>query len=476
MIDMQHHNHNKARRSGNSISILSSVVLLAAAAGAMAEPLTSAEIAKLGFSGTELTPMGAIRAGNAEGTIPEWKYEPVPVPKTFKPGDHHQDPFPEDKILFTITKENYQKYADKLTPGQIKLFEVIPGYKMNIYPSRRSAVYEERFYKATMENAKTAEITVVGNQIGFKNAVISWPFPIPKTGEEAIVDALARPLPSWMNFWDDTAATTANGGYEVNKLSVQIHWKYSDPGNNLATFDPSAAGSGYGYFQTITAPVKQAGQVLLAHDPIIYTHNLRQAWQYNPGQRRVKRAPEINYAYPFPGSSGLMTVDSGYGYNGPNDRFVWKLEGRVEKYVPYNSYKLNSGDIKVSDIITKEGRLNQDLPRYELHRVWKLTGTLREGTSHIYGYRELFLDEDSWWVLLADNYDRRGELWRPIELHLVNLYDAKSMFYTLLDSYDLQSGRMMFMGVDNEDPGPDMTWRADDSYFSPGSIRAQGTR
>jgi hypothetical protein len=88
----------------------------------------------------------------------------------------------------------------------------------------------------------------------------------------------------------------------------------------------------------------------------------------------------------------------------------------------------------------------------------------------------LFLDEDSWWVLLADNYDRRGELWRPIELHIVNLYDAQTMFYTLLDSYDLQSGRMMFMGLDNEDPGPDMSWRADDSYFSPGSIRAQGTR
>ena len=30
------------------------------------------EVAQLGLSGTPLTPVGAIRAGNAEGTIPEW--------------------------------------------------------------------------------------------------------------------------------------------------------------------------------------------------------------------------------------------------------------------------------------------------------------------------------------------------------------------------------------------------------------------
>lgn len=474
MATMQPRDAAARRRHGAQVA--GSVIFLAFAASAAAAPLSEAELAKLGFSGTELTPIGAIRAGNAEGTISEWKYEHLPVPAGFKAGDHHPDPFSADQILFTITKDNYQQYASKLSPGQIKLFEVIPGYKMHIYPSRRSAVYEERFYDAALANAKTAEVVVTGNQIGFKNASIAWPFPIPKDGKEAIANALTRPLPSWINFWDNTAATTSNGSYEVNKLSVQIHWIYGDPASAKEGFDPSAPGTGYGYFQTITAPVKQAGQVLLAHDPITYTANLRQAWQYNPGQRRVKRAPQINYAYPFPGSSGLMTVDSGYGYNGPNDRFEWKLEGLHEKYVPYNSYKLHSGDIKVADIITPEGRLNQDLARYELHRVWKLTGTLREGTSHIYGYRELFLDEDSWWVLLADNYDRRGELWRPIELHLVNLYDAQTMFYTLFDSYDLQSGRMMFMGLDNEDPGPDMTWRAEDSYFSPGSIRAQGTR
>ncbi|MBK6961004.1 MAG: DUF1329 domain-containing protein [Gammaproteobacteria bacterium] len=470
-----HHQGGKSARHRTATPMLRGLALLFAAAGAGAAPLSSEEIAKLGYSGTELTPLGAIRAGNAEGTIPEWKYQPIPVPAGFKPGDHHPDPFADDQILFTITADNYQQHADKLTPGQIKLFEKIPGYKMNIYPSRRSAVYEKRFYDAAMANAKTAEIVVSGSQIGFKNAVIAWPFPIAKNGDEAIANALTRPLPTWINFWDNTAATTSGGSYEVNKLSVQIHWIYGDAKNTVENFDPSAPGTGYGYFQTITAPVKQAGQVLLAFDPITYTSNLRQAWQYNPGQRRVKRAPQINYAYPFPGSSGLMTVDSGYGYNGPNDRFEWTLEGLHEKYVPYNSYKLHSGDIKVSDIV-KDGHLNQDLARYELHRVWKLTGKLREGTSHIYGYRELFLDEDSWWVSLADNYDMRGELWRPIELHLVNLYDAQTMFYTLLDSYDLQSGRMMFMGLDNEDPGPDLSWRADDSYFSPGNMRAQGTR
>src|SRR5690606_1056699 len=169
------------------------LALLSFHPGALAQ-LSSEEIARLGFSGTELTPMGAIRAGNAEGTIPEWKYEPLPVPPGFSPGQHHPDPFADDQILFTITAENYRDHADKLTPGQLKLFEMIPGYKMHIYPSRRSAVYEKRFYDAAMANARTAEIVVSGNQVGFGNAVIAWPFPIPKDGQEAIVNAMTRPL------------------------------------------------------------------------------------------------------------------------------------------------------------------------------------------------------------------------------------------------------------------------------------------
>ncbi|TAL08114.1 MAG: DUF1329 domain-containing protein, partial [Porticoccaceae bacterium] len=96
------------------------------------EKPTAAEIAKLGLEGTELTPAGAIRAGNADGSIPAWKDEPLKAPADFKPGTFHPDPFAADKPLFTITAANYKQYADKLTPGQQKMFETYPDYFMNI--------------------------------------------------------------------------------------------------------------------------------------------------------------------------------------------------------------------------------------------------------------------------------------------------------------------------------------------------------
>jgi hypothetical protein len=128
---------------------------LAVSAAGQAAP-SAEELAKLGLEGTELTPAGAIRAGNAEGTIPEWKNEPIPVPSDFKAGSFHSDPFADDKILFTINSSNYEKYADKLTDGQVNMFKTYPDFFMNIYQTRRTAVFKPYIYKAALENAPRA--------------------------------------------------------------------------------------------------------------------------------------------------------------------------------------------------------------------------------------------------------------------------------------------------------------------------------
>ena len=99
------------------------------------EQATAEELAKLGLEGTELTPAGAIRAGNAEGTIPAWKNEMLRAPAGWQSGTYHADPFAEDEVLFTITAANYKEHADKLSPGQMKMFEVYPDDFMNIYPT-----------------------------------------------------------------------------------------------------------------------------------------------------------------------------------------------------------------------------------------------------------------------------------------------------------------------------------------------------
>lgn len=435
------------------------------------------ELAKLGLRGTELTPAGATRAGNAEGTIPEWKFEPLPVPAGFKPGSFHPDPYATDKIQFTITAQNYKQYADKLSEGQKKMFETYPDYRMNIYQTRRSAVFPEYVYKAAMDNAGRAEeVANDKGEIGFKNAVIAWAFPVPHTAGQVLMNAISRPQQPYQYYWDNTAAVSTTGDFQVSKIIVKAYRPWSLPESSVETFDPSAVESGIHGTQTVVSPAKSAGQVYLAIDPMVYTKTFRRAWLYNPGQRRIKRAPQVTDDYPVTGSDGLLTTDQRFGWLNSNQRFDWTLEGKQEMYIPYNAYKLHSGDTKVEDVVTAEGRLNPDLSRYELHRVWKLVGTLRKGISHVYSKRVFYLDEDSWAPVIHDNYDLRGQLWRLFEQHLVTWYDVGFMNDTIIAQYDITAGRMVLLGLDNDGPGPNFAWRPEPNEYTPAAIRRTGVR
>jgi hypothetical protein len=449
---------------------------LAMAVAASSYAASSAkDLARLGLEGTELTPAGAIRAGNAEGTIPAWKNVPIKVPSKFKPGTFHLDPFASDKVKFTISSGNYQRHADKLTDGQIKMFETYPEYFMNVYQTRRSAVFKPYIYEAALQNAKKAEsYKTKDGRLGFNNAVIAWAFPIPKNGDEALLNQVTRPQQPWVDSWDNTAAVTGSGDYVLSEISVQQHWKWSEPGNTIKNFDPSV--DQMFYFQTVKAPAKSAGQVIVANDPVHFIEKFRSAWVYNPGQRRVKRAPQIVHDSPLTESDGLATTDQKFGLNGPKDRFNYRLLGKREIYIPYNSYKVNSGDLKYEDVISSNGRLNQSHIRYELHRVWMIEASLREGYRHDYSKRVFYLDEDSWSIALMDGYDRNNDLWRLQEIHSLMWYDVGFLGSTLDVQYDLSANRMLALYVDNEMDAPDFSVRLKKRYFTPASIRRRGVR
>ena len=83
--------------------------------------ITAEEAATLG--GDTLTPVGAERAGNADGSIPPWTGGLTEFPAGYVEGERLVDPFADEEPLFTITAENVDQYADKLTPGQIAMFK-----------------------------------------------------------------------------------------------------------------------------------------------------------------------------------------------------------------------------------------------------------------------------------------------------------------------------------------------------------------
>jgi len=143
--------------------------------------LSEAEAARLG---KDLTPIGAERAGNAAGTIPEWTGGLAQAPAGYEEGGFLVDPFPDDKPLFVITAENAEQYKSNLTPGQVAMLKKYPDYRMPVYLTRRTAAFTQEIYDDTRKHALTANLTADGN--GVEGRGVGSPFPIPANGLQAI--------------------------------------------------------------------------------------------------------------------------------------------------------------------------------------------------------------------------------------------------------------------------------------------------
>jgi hypothetical protein len=428
--------------------------------------LSSQEIARLG---ADLTPLGAEKAGNAEGTIPAWEGGITTPPAGYQPGMHHPDPYASDAVVFTITADNMAQYADKLTAGYKALLEAYPSFKMNVYPSHRSASYPQRIYDKTKEIAGTAKLVEGG--YGVTGAINGIPFPIPKEGVEVIWNHLLRFRGGIASRTIAQAAPTRGGAYTLVQFYDEFYLLYSMEGMTEADLNNKIL-----FFkQEVTAPARLAGGILLVHETLNQVKEHRSAWLYNPGQRRVRRAPNVAYDNPGTAADGMRTSDQFDMFNGAVDRYDWKLVGKQEMYVPYNSYKLHSDKVKVADILTPL-HTNPEYNRYELHRVWVVDATLKEGARHIYKRRTFYVDEDSWQIVAMDQYDNRDQLWRVSEGHGINYYDLPTYWTTLEVHIDLQAGRYLAIGLDNENPMYKFGINRSMEDYTPEALRRSGVR
>lgn len=449
--------------------ILAAAVMAASliAVPAMAK-VDAAEAAKLG---NQLTPTGAEKAGNAAGTIPAWDGGIQKAPACFNGGEFLCNPFPDDKPLFVITAQNMEQYKDNLTPGQMAMMQKYPDtYKMPVYQSRRSHAVPDFVVDLTKKNALETE--TVGNT-GLKGLNLQgYPFPIAKNGLEAIWNHIGRYRGSSLERTIGQVTPQANGAYTMVMFNDQLAVR-----NTLTDIQPGEFENVMFFFkQQVVAPARLAGNVLLVHETIDQVKEPRLAWLYNAGQRRVRRAPQVAYDGPGTAADGMRTSDNFDLYNGAPDRYDWTLVGKKEIYIPYNSYKLDEKGLKYDDMI-KPGHINQDFARYELHRVWVVDAKLREGTRHIYAQRAFYLDEDSWVASAIDHYDGRGNLWRVAESHNMFYYNAGVMGYALETLYDLNAGRYLALGFENEEArGADWSKKFSKVEFQPNALRQAGVR
>lgn len=440
------------------LSLLATSVMAAVPAG---------EAAKLGNT---LTPMGAEKAGNADGSIGPWQ----PLSKTAGSVDGKgflADPYGTEQPLFTITAQNADQYKDKLSPGQMAMLKRYPNtYKLPVYKTHRGSTVPAEVFAAIKENATQATLVEGGN--GLNNFRTAVPFPIPQNGLEVIWNHITRYRGGSVSRQVIQATPQQNGSFNPVSFSDQFVFR-----DRMKDYDPNNPGNILFYFkQEVTAPARLAGTVLLVHETLDQVKEPRKAWIYNAGQRRVRQAPQVSYDGPGTAADGLRTSDNLDMFNGAPDRYDWKLEGKKELYIASNAFKLDDPKLKYADII-KAGHINQDLARYELRRVWHVVATLKPGQRHIYAKRDFYIDEDTWQAAVIDQYDGRNQLWRVSEAHSQPYYNVEVPWITLEAIYDLQSGRYLALGMKNEEKRAyDFNFTASKADFQPAALRQSGIR
>jgi hypothetical protein len=423
--------------------------------------------------GKELTPVGAERAANKDGTIPEWKGGDLKPPAGWQPGQVRPDPYAADQPLYTIDASNVDKYKDKLSEGQMALIKALKGYKMAVYPTRRSCGYPDDVYERTKANANGgAAMAANGSDIA-KATPGGVPFPLPADGAQAMWNHKLHWVGEGRIERYATIFSQPKGGDFVPL--VQDQWTYTPFGSTKAKSIEESQGIEYKLLNEVVAPAARVGELILIH---YFLDKPSDAWLYFPGQRRVRRSPTFAYDNPVPGYENLLMVDQYPMFSGPLDRYDWKLAGKQELIVPYNTFKFNDTSKKFKDILGPDYP-SRDLIRYELHRVWRIDATVKSGMRHLFPKRTFYLDEDTWMALVEDLYDAQGKIWRAMESYPYSAWELPACVYQGYTSYDLNVGRYM---ADNMPQEGKVDWlagregRIDPKRFDADELRRVGGR
>lgn len=411
---------------------LSAVLVMLCAQGIAA---VTAEEAKQ-LDGPSLTFFGAEKSGNKDGSIPPYTGGITKAPSNYDMAkDPGHRPTPPDiaaeKALFTIDAASMAKFADHLTPGTQALLKRWDSYKLNVYKTHRTVPWQD-WSKAPCLKAATNAKLVSADGLGVEGAVNGCiPFPIPKNGYEVLFNVGARPQ-TWaenqqiaLNIVDSSGRRTLSS---VTNVFVEFpNWNPAEAGKPTNKYNMRL-------MMDVIAPPRSAGEKTFLTAYWDQTKTDQPAYSYTPGTRRVRMAPEIAYDTPIAYGGGLAFVDEVNLLYGKLDRFNYKLLGKKEIYIPYNSWDLVSGP---EDKVFGPKHINSEVDRWELHRVWVVEGTLKEGKNHAYSKRVYYVDEDGFAIGAYEAYDRAGKLQRVGYAYQTPSYEIPVGRNTATVLYDL---------------------------------------
>ena len=428
--------------------------------------VTPEEAARLG---KDLTPIGAERAGNKEGTIPEWT--PAARRGSLKGAYATNPAIDNEKPLFTITKANLGQYADKLTEGHKYLLNAYPTYKMNVYPSHRVVAWPDEIYKSTAENAVNCELVGTDQP---NNCKMGFLYPIPKSGAEPIWNHKLKWRGEAVTRYNNQMIVQPDGRFQLTKLVEDVTFSYASIAHPVV-LKQGGETEFLRYLSETVAPPRLAGTFILVHEKASTGNEGRSAWIYLPALKRIRRAPTVCCDNPYEGTDGHQFYDQVDMFNGVLERYSWKILGKKEMYIGYNANKISGSTVKYAQLATPK-HLNQDLPRYELHRVWVVEANLRPGTNHTFRKRLFYIDEDGWNIVAVDNYDKRDQLYQFQEGHYVPA--ANILAGTTIPEviYHFTSGRYFVTAMANEDKPNDLSVKFSPDYFTAAVVQKRTTR
>jgi len=411
-----------------------------------------------------LTPVGAEQAANKDGGIPAWSGG---HPRSGKlsgefPRDEQID---GDKPLFSITHDNYAKYTDRLTEGHKELLRRFPDYKLNVYPTHRTVGYPDFIYKATVANAASCKLVGSDEPDGCKQG---FPFPQPKSGAEAIWNHKLKWRGDAVVRFNNQFIAQPDGSFQQTKILEKVKFYYASTRNPVSL--KNGEGEFLRYLSQTLSPPRLAGTFILLQDKAGTGDSGRAAWLYTPGLKRLRRAPTVQYDNPYEGTDGNQFYDQVDMFNGALDRYNWKLLGKKELYLPYNSNRIAGNTVKFRDLI-RPHHLNQELPRYELHRYWVVEGSVKPSANHTFKLRRFYIDEDSWNIEAVDCYDNKDQLYKFQEGHLVTTPSVQAATTVPEVIYDFSSGRYIVTAAFNEDQPYDLAVTPSDDELTPGAVQ-----
>ena len=411
-----------------------------------------------------LTPTGAERGGDPDGTIPAWTGGMTGM-------SLDADPFAGEAPLLVITGANFRNYQARLPAGQVALFERFPDYSMTIYPTHRTAALPDELYRNIAANATRARAAAGGIASGVSGAAGGIPFPIPHNGTEVVWNHL-------LAYWGPAREGRVRNYFMSADGKLTLTNQYRE----IVDFPYYAAGAtpdsfGDFYFKRLEisdGPASLAGRGYLQWQPIDLGRSSVQAWQYLPREHRVRKSPLLSHDMPTPDGAGIVSFDDYYVFSGTPDRYDFRIIGKTALYIPYNNNHFAEQPVAK---IAAPHHLDQNTLRYELHRVWVVDGQLAKGQHHLAPHRRLYIDEDSWFAVYSDAWDQDGKLWKFTQGAMIMVPSLPAVLPGPQVTYDLQAGGYV-LGFTLADDGIGYrpTAQHDSSLFTAESLAAQAAK